>query len=813
MVLNLIKVALRNFWKNKSSSLINVIGLSVGIACFFLIMVNVQDEFSYDNFHENKDRIYRVALERIYPDNVVNYAIIPSGIGPAMKTDFPEIEDMTRVFKMQGEVVFQYEDKSFEEKNICFAEPNFFKMFSIPLIEGNPDSVFPNPNSMVITKETALKYFGDEEALGKQITTPQGEFMITGVCDLSQNSHMSFDFLGALELIGFDRRPNYVSFSVHTYVLLREGVSPQSIEQKMPALVEQYAAGQIQAQTGTSFEAYTQAGNGYNYFLQPIQDIHLKSHLSSEIKPNGNILYVYIMIAIAVFVIIIACINFMNLATAQSSSRAREVGIRKIIGSTRGPLIRQFLVESILMGLISTFLAAVLIQIFLPVFNQLQNKQLEINFIKNPFNVVALLCIGLVIGILAGIYPSFFLSSYQPATILRGRFAKSQKGVRLRNALVVFQFVLSIVLISMTMIVFKQIDFMQNKDLGFKEDNLIMVERAYTLGNQSEAFKQEIKRIPGVVDVGASDTIIQGGYYYGVMFKDQVNPEVKTTRGMTIDDDFIETMGIKILEGRDFSKEFNDEWNVIINQAAKREFGWDNPIGMKLRRLGGENETTGEFTIIGVVKDFHYNSLHEDIDSFVFFSFPEVFAEENDEQQRVFPYLNVKVKPENISATLASLEQKWTEFNPEEPFSSFFLNEKLNDLYSNEKTSGQIFTVFSVLAIIIACIGLFGLSAYMTEQRTKEIGIRKALGSTSSQIVVLLSKDFAKLLILAFLISIPIGYFAMVKWLQNFAYRISPGILVPVITLFITFSVAFISVSFKAIKAALSDPADSLRYE
>ncbi len=812
MILNLIKVAIRNFRKNKSSSLINVIGLSVGLACFFLITVNVQDEFSYDNFHENKDRIYRVALERIYPDNVVNYAFIPSGIGHAMKTDFPEIEDMTRVFKMQGEVVFQYEDKSFEEKNLCFAEPNFFKVFSIPLIEGDPDSVFPNPNSLVITKETAAKYFGDEEAVGKQITTPQGEFMVTGVCELPKNSHIGFDFLGTLELIGFDRNPDYVSFSVYTYVLLKEGVSPEVIEQKMPALVEQYAAGQIQAETGTSFEAYTRAGNGYNYFLQPIQDIHLKSHLTNEIKPNGNILYVYIMIAIAVFVIIIACINFMNLATAQSSTRAREVGIRKIIGSTRGPLVRQFLIESILTGLVSTFLAAVLIQMFLPVFNQLQNKQLEISFIKNPLNLVILLCIGLAVGTLAGIYPSFFLSSYNPATILRGRFARSQKGVRLRNALVVFQFILSIVLISMTMIVFRQIDFMQNKDLGFEEDNRIVVERAFSLGNQLEAFKQEIKGISGVVNAGASNTLIQGGYYYGVMLKGQLDPEVKTTRGMTIDDDFTETMGIEVLEGRDFSKEFNDEWNVIINQAAIREFGWDNPIGMKLSRLGGENDIPGDYTIIGVVEDFHYNSLHEDIDSFVFFTLPETFIRENN-QQEFFPYLNVKVRPDNISATLSSLEQKWNEFNSQEPFSSFFLNEKLNDLYSNEKTSGQIFTIFSVLAIIIACIGLFGLSAYMTEQRTKEIGIRKALGSTSSQIVILLSKDFARLLSLAFLISVPVGYFIMTKWLHNFAYRISPGILVPVITLFITFSIAFLSVSFKAVKAALSDPADSLRYE
>ncbi len=813
MISNLIKVAFRNFWKNKSTSVINVLGLSMGIACFFLIMANVRDEFSYDQFHENKDRLYRVALERIYPDNVVNYAIIPSGIGPAMKTDFPEIEDTTRIFKMQGEVLFQYKDQSFDEKDICFAEPNFFQMFSIPLIEGDSDSVFPHPNSMVITEQTAVKYFGDEDPLGKQITAPQGEFIITGVCRLPKKSHIGFDFLCSLELLDFDSQPNYVGFSVHTYVSLEKGVSPEAVEQKMPALVKHYAAGQIESQTGVSFEAYTQAGNGYNYFLQPITDIHLKSHLAGEIKPNGNILYVYIMIAIAVFIIVIACINFINLATSQSVKRAREVGIRKIIGSTRGPLVRQFLIESLIMGLISTIFAAVLIQIFLPVFNQLQSKQLQINYIQNPLNLILLLFIGLVVGLAAGIYPALFLSSYSPASILRGRFAKSQRGIRLRNVLVVFQFILSIVLISLTIIVFRQMSFMQNKDLGFKKDNIIVVERAYSLGSQQDAFKQELQSLPGVVNVGASNTLVQGGNYYGIMFREPGDPDVKTTRGMTVDDDFIETMEIEIIEGRDFARQFNDQWNVIINQAAQREFGWEHPIGLNLRRTGGENEITGDYTIIGVAKDFHHNSLHQDIDSFVFFTLPEMPNENQNAQPIVYPYLNVRIKPENISDTLNSIQLKWNEFNPQEPFSSFFLNEKLNELYGNEETSGHIFTIFSILAIFIACIGLFGLSAFMAEQRTKEIGIRKALGSTSSQVVFLLSKDFAKLVLLAFIISVPISYIAIIKWLQNFAYRISPGLLVLAVTLSITFSVAFLSVSFKAIKAALANPADSLRYE
>ena len=807
MIKNFIKIAVRNIWKRKLFSFINIMGLTIGITCFFLIIVNVRDEFSYDNFHKDKDRIYRVALERIYPDNVVFYAIIPYSIGEVMKNDIPEVEGMTRLLNLGQSIVLQYEDQTYEEDKLLFVEPNFFDMFSIPLIHGDPETVFSSQNSILITKDTALKYFGDEEPIGKSLTTPQGEVLVSGIVEnVPKNSHLEFDFLVPMAVTGIQNLPNYVAFSVLTYVKLSAGANPRTIETKMPALVEQYAAGQIQAHTGVSFQDYTAAGNGYNYFMQPIQDIHLHSSLTNEIKPNGNITYVYVQIAIAFLLIFIACINFMNLATAQSTSRAREVGIRKIVGSTRGALIRQFLFESLVMSLISLIFAIVLIQLILPIFNQLTRKQLDLQNLLDPFNVVLFIVIGIVVGLFAGSYPSFVLSAFQPITVLKGKFTTSRGGALLRNALVIFQFALSIILISMTILVIKQMNFIQKKDLGFKKDNVVVVERAFTLDTRGESFKQEVKTIPGIIQASGANTLVQGGFYAGDFFRSDRDSEVKTTRGMVIDQDFVDTMGLEIVDGRGFSIEFNDERNIVVNESTIKEFGWTDPVGMKIRRMGDQDDPgTGEYTIIGVVKDFHYESLHKEIDSFMFFSFPN--------EQPIYVNLNIKIRPENVAGTLAAIEEKWSQFLPGQPFSYFFLDDRLNELYNNEKTSGKIFNVFSILTIFIACVGLFGLSAYIAAQRTKEIGIRKVLGSTGSKIVVLLSKDFSKLVLFAFIPAVPISYLVMDKWLKSFVYRTNIGIWIFLLAGFGAFVIAQITVSFQAIKAANTHPADSIRTE
>jgi len=449
--------------------------------------------------------------------------------------------------------------------------------------------------------------------------------------------------------------------------------------------------------------------------------------------------------------------------------------------------------------------AGVFVKLILPIFNLLARKQLEIDFLRDPFSLALLLGLGIVVGVLAGSYPAFVLSSYKPVTVLKGRFSTSRKGVRLRNALVVLQFAISIILIAMTLGVSQQMDFMQNKDLGFSKDNQIVIERAYALGPQAEAFKQELHTLPGVLEVGGSDTTVQGGFYAGVMFQTEQDSEIKTTRGMNLDDDFIATLGLEIKEGRGFSKEFEDSRSIIINEAAIREFGWNDPVGMKLKRIGDPEELAGDYTVIGVVKDFHYNSLHEDIDSFVLFRFPP--------NQRIIPYLAVKTLEKNSGETVAAMENIWSKFNSQEPFSYYYLDDMLADLYHNEQTSGQIFGIFAILAIVIACVGLFGLSAYMAETRTKEIGIRKVLGSSGSKIVVLMSKDFAKLVIVAFILSLPLAYYAMVKWLQSFSFRAPIQIWIFLLAGVVAFGIAQLTVSFQAIKAANTDPADTLRFE
>jgi putative ABC transport system permease protein len=806
MFKNLLRVALRNIRKKWLFSMINIVGLTVGIACFFLIVVDVRDEFSYDDFHANGDRIYRMALERIYPANRIFYAIIPYSIGDAVVSEIPEVERMTRIFRPGNAVAFQYQDKTFEENKILFVESGFLKFFSVPLIEGTPESVFATPNSLVLTKSTARKYFGNENPIGKFLTTPRGPFLVSGVCEnLPRNSHMEFDILASQEAIGLKDRPNYISFSVHTYVLLNKGAAPKAVEARMPALVEKYAAGPIQEQTGQSFQAYTVAGNGYRYFLQPIRDIHLHSNLESEMRANGNVSYVYVLIAIAAFLILIACINFMNLATARSTARAREVGIRKISGTTRGALIGQFLFESLLTSFISVVAAVVLAAFLLPVFNNLLQKKLEIQLLRDPFQFVLLAAIWLAVGLLAGLYPAFVLSSFRPVTVLKGRFTTSRWGVRMRNALVVLQFVISIVCIAMTILVYRQLDFIRSKDLGFKPADVVVVDRVFALRNRGPAFRQEVARLPGVVGAAGSDALVSGTNYPGEMFQAEKDPETRTTRGMTIDEDFIPTLGLEMAKGRGFSRDFNESMNVIINETAMREFGWKDPVGMKIRRIGGADEMTGEYTIVGVVKDFHYSSLRSPINSFVYFCYGR--------PEEGFGILNVRIKPENAAATVAAIEALWKSFGVRESFKYSYLQDRLDALYGNEKTSGQVFSLFSILAILIACVGLFGLSSYVAEMRTKEIGIRKILGSTPSKIVALMSRDFAILVLLAFGVALPIAYLGMSQWLKGFAFRTTIGIWIFLAAGAAALIIEQATISFQALKAAHTNPADALRSE
>lgn len=772
-----------------------------------MILLHIKDEFSYDKFHNNSDQIYRMVLHRYYPDTQVDYALSPHSLGPVMFEEMPEIKGMVRLFQGQGETAITFEDKTFNESRFMLADSNFFDFFSIRLLKGNPEDVLRNPLELILTETTARKYFGDDDPIGKTLTATFGELQVVGVCeDVPENSHFHFDFIGGLNGVGFLRQPSYITFSVYTYFLIETRAQSRAVEAKIPDLLRQHAAGQIQARMGVSYDDYIAAGNGYEFFLQPLISIHLHSHLNNELDTNGNINYVIILISVAFFILIIASINFVNLSTARSSERAKEVGIRKVVGSERARLIGQFMTESVLITMLSLVVALLFVEIGLPAFNNLTGKHLGIEYLDS-FTLPVLLGFAVIVGIISGSYPALVLSSFKPVNILKGKFSTSKTGILTRKGMVIFQFFLSISLISFTLLIYSQLNYLRKKNLGFYKENILVL-RSNLLPNNRESFKQELLKIPGVISAATSNTQITGGFYFGFMIQaEEYGSDVITSRGMVADEDFIETMGLKLLEGRGFSREFNDSLSVIINQTAASEFGLKQPVGAKLIEPvdTGGGYILREFTVIGIIEDFHYNSLHDDLNSFVLQSMsgPNGFG----------TFLYIRANSIDWSQTLANIETKWTEFFPQQPFSYFFHDEYINNMYQDDQASGRIFTIFTLLAILIACVGLFGLASYSTHQRIHEIGIRRALGSSVSRIVYLFSTDFTKLVIGAFIISIPIAIIIMRYWLNNFVYRTSIHFIIFIISGILAVAIALITISYHTIKSANTNPAKTLRYE
>jgi putative ABC transport system permease protein len=807
MLRNYFLVALRNIIRNKLYSVVNIFGLAIGLACCFMILLHIKDEFSYDKFNNKADQIYRMALHRYYPDTQVDYALSPHSIGPIMVQEMPEIKGMVRLFQGQGETAITFGDKTFNESRFMLADSNFFDFFSIRLLKGNPEEILRNPQELVLTETTANKYFGDDDPIGKTLTATFGELQVVGVCeDVPENSHFHFDFIGGLNGVGFLRQPSFITFSVYTYFLIETQSQARAVEAKIPGLLRHHAAGQIQSRMGVSYDDYIAAGNGYEFFLQPLTSIHLHSHLNNELDTNGNINYVIILISVALFILIIASINFVNLSTARSSERAKEVGIRKVVGSEKARLIGQFMTESVLITILSLIIALLFVEVGLPLFNNLTGKHLSIDYLDS-FTLPVLLGFAIIVGIISGSYPAFVLSSFKPVNVLKGKFSTSKKGILTRKGLVIFQFFLSISLISFTLLVYSQLNYLQNKNLGFYKKNILVL-RSNLLPNNRESFKQELLKIPGVISAATSNTQITGGFYFGFMIQaEEYGSDVITSRGMVADEDFIETMGLKLIEGRGFSREFNDSLSVIINQLAAKEFGLEEPLGAKLIEPvdTGGGYVLREFTVIGIIEDFHYNSLHDNLNSFVLQSMsgPNGFG----------TFMYIRANSNNWSETLASIETKWNEFFPQQPFSYFFHDEYIHNMYQADQASGRIFMIFTLLAILIACVGLFGLASYSTNQRIHEIGVRKALGSSVSKIVYLFSTDFTKLVIGAFIISVPIAILIMRYWLNNFVFRTNIHFVIFIISGILAVAIALITISYHTIRSANMNPSEVLRYE
>ncbi len=816
MLTNYIKIALRNLLKHKGYSAINILGLAVGMATCIVILLFVGDELAYDHHWPQGERIYRMALNRIYPDRQTGYAIIPPSYAATVKKDFPEVEEVVRManFNPGGTVQVKWEDKVFEEAHFLGADSTFFQVFQLPVLKGDPQACLKQPNSLVMTESTAKRYFGSAEAaMGKTVQLLGGQpqpMNIMAVCaDVPENAHFTFDLLATNKGVRFLEGVNHISFAAYTYFLLRPGADWKALEAKFPGVVERYAAGEVQRNFGVDYPQYVKAGNGWHYFFQPLRDIYLHSKLESELKPTGSMALVTTFSIIAAFILLIACINFINLATARSAERAREVGIRKALGSERRLLAIQFLTEAIVVSLLAAVLALGLVALLLPIFNEIADKNILMRDFYAGWGMYVLPFFALGVGLLAGAYPAGVLSNFKPVEVLKGKFSATGKGLRLRNSLVIFQFSISILLIFSTFVVLNQLNFIFEKKLGFDKDHVVTLQNTFALGAKTEAFKQEIEKIPGVEGVAGSSESPGGGNYFGCSFKMPGNTESVTGRGLIVDDRYMQSLRMDLLSGRDFSTDFNDSLSVVINQKALRDLGIADPekaIGQRMTMPGSffsPEEKDVDFTIIGVVRDFHFQSLHEPIVP-LFMLYHQVARGRDG-------LISIRVQPAHFQDFVKIATQKWKEMVPDQPFRYTFLDEDLAAMYKEEQRAKRLFVLFAGLAIFIACIGLLGLAAYLTRQRTKEIGIRKVLGASAVGITGLLAKDFLRLVIVAVVLASPLAYYLMQRWLSDFAYHIDIQWWMFVATGATAVSIAFFTVSFQSIRAAWANPIQSLR--
>ena len=807
MIKNYFKIAFRNLWRNKGFSAINIIGLAIGIATCLIIMLFVNNELSYDRYNKNADRMVRVFFQgNVQGEKMKESSVMPP-VAQTLKADFPEVEAATRI-RDYGTPRLIYKDKSFREDAFAFVDSNFFELFTLPLIQGNAKTALMEPNTIVITKALAAKYFGKEDPMGKIISFKDGKnaaCKVTGVIDkVPVNSHFHFELFASMASLPESKEASWMTSNFYSYLLLKKGYDYKNLEAKLPGVVEKYIGPQLLQAMGMSLQQFKNNGNNISFGLQPISDIHLHSDFTNDLSPAGDIRYVYIFGAIAVFMLLIACINFMNLSTSGASKRSREVGIRKVLGSMKGALVKQFLTESILITAIALVLALALIYLALPAFNDIAGQNLTLRFSDHPLLIPALGLFVLFVGILAGSYPAFYLSSFKPIEVLKGKFSSGKGSVGLRSGLVVFQFFISIFLIVSTVVVYRQLSFMQSKKLGYDKEQVMILSDMWMLGNNQETFRQQLLNDTRVANVSRSGYLPagpSGNNNFFVSPGQQSTQLVKTLR-YDVDENYISTLGIQLLQGRNFSTAFgNDSNNIIINEAAAKALGWkESAVGNNISWSSNRGEKQN-FKVIGLIKDFHFKSFHESISPLVM-----VLAQNQDN-------LIVKLKTKDVAGLTATLQKRWKEYGAEEPLSVSFLDERFTNTHNAEQKIGLIIGIFAGLTIFVACLGLFGLAKFTAQQRTKEIGVRKVLGATVMQITNMLSATFLKLVLIACLLAFPLAWWVMNKWLQDFAYRINISWYVFAIAGFVALFIALFTVSFQAIKAAIANPVKSLRTE
>ena len=798
MFKNYLYIALRNIKKHKGYSLINILGLAIGMACCILIFLYVLYELSYDKYHENAGMIYRLKSDAQIGDNHLHIPKSSPPMAEYMVENFPEVSNATRLREL-GSVPVRYRENQYYEGHIFFADNSFFDLFTSPLLKGNPKTALTTAYTAVITEDTAMKYFGDEDPTGKVLTIDEdADFTITGVVsNVPRNSHFVFDILCSFETHAQNNRMsmvNWLSLNYYTYILIQKGSDPRTLEQKFPDMIATNAGNILKAVKGD-----------LKLSLQPLRGIHLHSRLEQEISATSNIAYVYIFSAIALFILFIACMNFMNLSTARSAKRAQEVGMRKVLGAHKARIIRQFLSESLITSSIACVVALLFVEIVLPLFRSVSGINLRINYVENPWLIPGLIGLTIFVGLVAGSYPAFFLSAFQPIRVLKGSSKTGTASARFRGVLVIVQFTISIALIIGTIIVFNQLKYMKNTNLGFDKEQVLIIPISDESTVESLApFKEELKNNPSIINVAASSHVPGQTTYYNPFLPEGFTRDQMPWMGqLNVDVDYLPTLEIEFVAGRNFSQELKTDQtrSVIINETAAKRFGWDNPVGKTIGELSNSGGILKR-PVIGVVKDFHIESLHREIVPLLITNNPEWLNT-----------LSIKIRTQNIPETMDFLSKRWNQHNPYRPFQFSFLDDSFDAQYRADEKLSKIFSYFSILAIFIACLGLFGLASYMAEQRTKEIGIRKVLGASISEIVKLLTKEFSKWVLAANIIAWPVAYYAMNKWLEGFAYRVGMKISTFLLAAIVTLAIALLTVSYKAVCSAKADPANSLRYE
>lgn len=806
MLPNLFKHSIRSFKRQRAYIIINVLGLSIGIACSLFISLYLLNEVSYDKFNTKKDRIYRVILNANLGGSEMNIFCNPAVLGPTLLKEFPEVDGFLRM-NNPGIKEIKCNNQTFNEDHVVEADSSFFSFFSIPVLKGNPANLLNAPHRVVLSESTALKLFGKEDPLDKpiQIGKDTVNYIVSGImADVPENSHFKAGMLTSFITNPESNDQIWFSASFSTYLLLKPNSDYKTVEAKFPDLVEKKVAPEIQKFLGISMKDFIAKGNRYSFHLQNLKDVHLDPSVMQQFEAAGNPKYLKILGTLAIFIVIIAAINFMNLSTAQASRRAKEVGIKKTGGSTRGMLVLQFLTESFILAFISLVIALIIIKVTLPYFNNLINANLTVNLFSGWYIIPSLLIFTLLVGFLSGSYPALYLSSFNPYEVLKGGIKSSMKNGTLRRVLVVFQFAVSILLIVGTIIMYRQIRFMENKDIGFNKDQILVIEKPDELTTKVKSFKETIKEIPGVINIVSSSAVPGRNNRNAACKLAGGKDETFDLETNFIDYDYLETYGMKLLEGRTFNKSFAaDIETCLLNENAVKKLGITDIEKARITKPG-DPTGTNYLQVIGVVKNFNFKSLHNQIEPYLFCLRTDAYYG---------GYISVKLSPQNISGTISSIEKKWKEFTGNKPLSYYFLDKDFEQMYIAEKQNARMAVIFSILAIFIASLGLFGLTSFTVEQRTKEIGVRKAMGSSVTGIYATISKEVIILTFISALIAWPVVYIIAGKWLESFYYKIQLSAFSFIAGLAISLAIAVITISYRILRAANVNAAQSLKHD